>query len=198
MHDNSSGYRGKVPIKNFLEDFRSNLTDHQIKEKYGLSARGLVQLIKVLASRNVIAKEDLEKRRQMAVQRDLAKESHFLSGLFLCPFCSHPHPQPFSICPACGMKLDEEVAPPPIGDSGEASYIDDIFNEMAKKDTPVDERSEKKQSSSSPSDDEFPPTELILIEAEETEQEPAPKKSKLDPIKKFFSRFKSSKKNQNE
>jgi hypothetical protein len=94
--------KAKIRLKSFLADFRSPLTDAELKEKYHLSARTLVSLIRALLEKNFITAEDLAWRREMAVQRDLAKESEFLAGLYICPHCSHPHPRPFTTCPACG------------------------------------------------------------------------------------------------
>jgi hypothetical protein len=102
MTDPTQDRPGKVPLKPFLADFRSTLTDHELREKYELSAVGFVSLIKALLAQNLITTGDLAKRREMAVQRDLAKQSKFLSGLSICPHCSHPSPHPFEKCPACG------------------------------------------------------------------------------------------------
>ncbi|MBI4962040.1 MAG: hypothetical protein HY913_02070 [Desulfomonile tiedjei] len=116
MADNTEKPRGKVPIREFLADFRSALTDRELREKYGLSARGFVSLIKALLAQNVISSVDLAKRREMSVQRDLARESQFLAGLYICPNCSHPSPQPFARCPACG-------APPPSTSDGPVTGV---------------------------------------------------------------------------
>ncbi len=102
MPDRTQDRIGKVPLNNFLADFRSTLTDHELRQKYGLTARGFVSLIKALLAQNLITADDLARRREVAVQRDLARESKFLSGLFICGHCSHPSPHPFKKCPACG------------------------------------------------------------------------------------------------
>jgi hypothetical protein len=101
--------RRTIPLKKFLTDYRSLLDDRQIMEKYGLSARSFVNLIKSLVQKNLITAQDLAKRREVAVQRDMVKESQFLSSLYICTHCSHPSPTPFKICPACGV--DSEVGP---------------------------------------------------------------------------------------
>lgn len=104
MDDSSEKPRAKVPIREFLSDFRSSLTDRELREKYDLSARGFVSLIKALLAQNVISSRDLAVRREMSVKMDLAKESQFLAGLFICRNCSHPSPVPFDRCPACGAE----------------------------------------------------------------------------------------------
>jgi hypothetical protein len=110
MSDQTQDSRGKVPLKPFLADFRTSLTDHELRQKYELSAAGFVSLIKALLAQNLVTADDLAKRREMAVQRDLAKQSKFLSGLSICPHCNHPSPVPFQKCPACGA---EAAGPPP-------------------------------------------------------------------------------------
>jgi hypothetical protein len=102
---------GKVPLKSFLADFTSGMADKDLREKYKLSAKGYVSLIKALVEKSIISQEDLAERREMAVQRDVAKETQFLSGLFLCPNCSHPHPEPFDVCPACGANVADFSQP---------------------------------------------------------------------------------------
>lgn len=94
--------RRTIPLKKFLADYRSLLDDRELMEKYGLSARSFVNLIKALMQKNLITSRDLAKRRELAVQRDLVRESQFLSSLYICPNCSHPSPNPFDVCPACG------------------------------------------------------------------------------------------------
>lgn len=94
--------RRTIPLKKFLADYRSLLDDRELMEKYGLSARSFVNLIKALIQKNLITSRDLANRREVAAQRDMVKESQFLSSLYICPHCSHPSPNPFNICPACG------------------------------------------------------------------------------------------------
>ena len=110
MTDQSDQKRGRVPLKSFLADFRSPLTDAELKEKYSLNARNFVSLIKALLDQNLVTPQDLIRRNEMTVQRDLAKESEFLSGLYICPHCSHPHPSPFRTCPACGGEAGDAFA----------------------------------------------------------------------------------------
>ena len=95
--------RGKVPLK----PFRGNVPDRELMKKYELSAQAFVRLVKALFAKKIVTPADLTRRKEASVQRDLAKESEFLSGLFICPNCGHPHPRPFEICPACGTNITE-------------------------------------------------------------------------------------------
>ncbi|MBM3303355.1 MAG: zinc ribbon domain-containing protein [Deltaproteobacteria bacterium] len=110
MTDQIEQKTAKVPLKSFLADLRSPLTDAELIQKYDLSARSFLSLIKALLTQNLITAQDLAWRKEMAVQRDLAKESEFLAGLYICPHCSHPHPKPFAICPACGGDTGDSFA----------------------------------------------------------------------------------------
>jgi hypothetical protein len=116
MADNTEKPRAKVPIREFLSDFRSALTDRELREKYNLSPRGFVSLIKALLAQEIISSVDLAKRREISVKRDMARESEFLAGLYICRNCSHPSPRPFDRCPACG-------AEPPEGSDHEISSV---------------------------------------------------------------------------
>jgi hypothetical protein len=139
MSDVTQETRTKIPLTRFLKDFRSSLTDHELREKYGLSARNFVSLIRALLARNIISPDDLAQRRELAVQRDLAKESQFLSGLFICPNCSHPHPEPFEKCPACGMEMEHTASGQrtrdPISTTGRHFYVDDDLDEEEEPET---------------------------------------------------------------
>ncbi len=159
MTDPTQDSPGKVPLKPFLADFRSTLTDHELREKYELSAVGFVSLIKALLAQNLINTGDLAKRRELAVQRDLAKQSKFLSGLSICPNCSHPSPHPFEKCPACGAD-----APGPasqgesldnVPNSGDFAYVGadgedvevEIIEDIDEEPSREDSRSEQKKGS---------------------------------------------------
>jgi hypothetical protein len=83
------------------------MSDHGLREKYNLTAVSYVRLIQVLLEREVITEKDLEQRREAAVQKDLERQSKFISGLFLCPACSHPSPTKFDVCPACEERVDD-------------------------------------------------------------------------------------------
>ncbi len=121
--------RGKVPLKAFLEDFRANVPDRELMKKYQLSAQAFVRLVKALFAKRIVTPADLTRRKEASVQRDLAKESEFLSGLFICPNCGHPHPMPFEICPACGTNIKEFMSDENVGGSLTTThahiYVDD-------------------------------------------------------------------------
>lgn len=133
---------GKVPLQKFLKDFRSPLSDSELRTMYGLSARGFVSLIKALLARGTITQEDLVRRKELAVQRDLAKEHEFLAHLFICPHCGHPHPNPFDRCPACGADTSQasqpiDVSPDPLTSSGRHFYVEELQGDNHADGTPL-------------------------------------------------------------
>lgn len=107
MNEPTGQKRGKVPLKPFLKDVRSNLTDQELMRKYELSVQAFVSLIKALLQKKYITQQDLAKRKEINVRRDLARESQFLATLCICPKCGHPHPEPFEVCPACGAQVED-------------------------------------------------------------------------------------------
>ncbi len=122
--------QGKVPLQRFLKDFRSPLSDGELRTKYGLSARGFVSLIKALLARGTINQEDLIRRKENAVRRDLAKEHEFLAQLYICPHCGHPHPTPYDRCPACGADTSDafgtaDALLDPLTSSGRHFYVEE-------------------------------------------------------------------------
>ncbi len=155
-----------------------------------------MSLIKALVARNVVTPADLEKRREMAVQRDLAKESQFLSGLYICPNCSHPHPRPFEQCPACGADLAEATQQIPLQDmvttTGSHFYLEDNLFSNAEKEPEAP--SVRETQLLAVQTDEFPPTELLAAIEEDLEDKEPPKKDgpqgALGQIKSLFSRLK--------
>jgi len=130
MPDQEQQKTGKIPLKNFLTDFRSSLTDADLRQKYRLSARSFISLIRALLAKGLIASGDLARRKELAVRRDLEKQSEFLSGLYICPNCNHPHPSPFERCPACGEEPGDAFAArdlldPVVSTTGTHFLVDD-------------------------------------------------------------------------
>jgi DNA-binding Lrp family transcriptional regulator len=154
MTQRSGSSRGKVPLKPFIKDFRSPMPDQELKEKYNLSPRAFLSLIKALLEKNIITNQDVLRRREMSVQRDMAKEAQFLAGLYICPNCGHPHPKPFTVCPACEVDvsdmLDNQQPLTAVSETGGHFYVEDIVGEEAELGSEVedDETSEKQEKAS--------------------------------------------------
>ncbi|MGO9567840.1 MAG: hypothetical protein ACLP5H_09895 [Desulfomonilaceae bacterium] len=200
MTDPTQDSPGKVPLKPFLADFRSTLTDHELREKYELSAVGFVSLIKALLAQNLITTDGLAKRREMAVQRDLAKQSKFLSGLSICPHCSHPSPHPFEKCPACGAEASEPVSQEESLDdmsgSGDYAYIgadgEDVEVEIIEEvqEMPSKETSRSEQKKESPAKQSARENGKVGQGAGKDKSAGKPKGSAFGEIRSIFSKLK--------
>lgn len=83
------------------------MPDQELREKYELSPRAFLSLIKALLDQKVISSQDLEQRKAISIQRDQAKEAAFLANLYICPYCGHPSPLPFEQCPACELDVKD-------------------------------------------------------------------------------------------
>jgi hypothetical protein len=200
MTDPTQDSPGKVPLKPFLADFRSTLTDHELREKYELSAVGFVSLIKALLAQKLITTDDLAKRREIAVQRDLAKQTKFLSGLTICPHCSHPSPHPFEKCPACGadapVHVSQEESEENVPTSGDYAYVgadgEDVEVELIEEDDekPSREASRSEQKKGSPSKKSTRENGSAGRAAGADKAADKPKASALGEIRSIFSKFK--------
>ncbi len=179
MPDDKHQETGKIPLKSFLADFRSSPTDAELREKYRLSARAFISLIRALLAKGLITPTDLAKRKELAVQRDLEKQSEFLSGLYICPNCSHPHPSPFERCPACGEEPGDAFAAkdllnPVVSTTGSHFLVDDDEDteDMDDQEVVLDEST---------------PTET---KAGESDRRDAGKDSTLKSVRSLFSKLK--------
>jgi hypothetical protein len=182
MVDNTEQRRAKVPIREFLADFRSSLDDRELREKYNLSARGFVSLIKALLAQNLISPSDLSKRKEVAVKRDLAKESQFLARLFICPQCSHPSPYAFDRCPACGTELHTRVGgaiPGTVTSSGNHVLVEESPSDLTQETEILPE-----------TDVEEETAEESAAQAGDRKREGREKPSAMDSIRSLFSKLK--------
>jgi hypothetical protein len=186
MVDNTEQRRAKVPIREFLADFRSSLDDRELREKYNLSARGFVSLIKALLAQNLISPSDLSKRKEVAVKRDLAKESQFLAGLFICPQCSHPSPHAFDQCPACGTELHTRVGgaiPGTVTSSGNHVLVEESPSDLTQETEILPEADVEEEA---PEETAGKPS----AQAGDRKREGHEKPSAMDSIRSLFSKLK--------
>jgi hypothetical protein len=132
MADQNHQHRAKIPLKEFLADYRSGTPDRDIMQRFGLDARRLVTLIKSLVDKKVLTAQDLTRHKELTQQQELVKQTQFLKSLFICPNCGHPHPQQFDVCPACGANPNEDVQVPPeepaddVMTTGGHFYVEDL------------------------------------------------------------------------
>lgn len=197
MTDPTDAKRGKVPLREFLEDFRSAMSDQELKAKYDLSAQAFVSLIKALLAKELVSPDDLAMRKEMAVQRDLARESQFLAGLYICENCSHLSPTPFQRCPACGAvpgenSLTKEEADP-VTPTGRHIYVGTSSMAGGHKEVLVDEEPEAVEVVEVISQDTRSSRANATDGTEAAEREPTEKRSGLKSVRSFLTKtFKKS------
>lgn len=91
--------RKRINGREVLADIRSGIDDAGLMEKYGLSSRGIIQLMGKLVSAGLLTPAELADRRS------LAKTIYF--PVFKCPACLEIHHTRFDVCPICGATMEQ-------------------------------------------------------------------------------------------
>ena len=94
-----------LDIQEFVKDYCLPLSDRDLINKYQISAKELIPLIRKLVIDGFITKEHHQERTRKMKQREAVQEKSFLKSLYHCPLCNHIHPTPFEVCPACGTSI---------------------------------------------------------------------------------------------
>lgn len=97
--------RGKQKISaiQLLSDIRSGMTDALLKEKYGLSDKGVESVYKKLAKAGYLSEEEVLTRSAATGNRDQATVGHSSGPSWECPSCHAPQASEQSECPVCGI-----------------------------------------------------------------------------------------------
>ncbi len=107
----SNQEKRSIRVKEFLEDFRSGLTDDELMEKYRLTAVGLEKFYQMLMERDILDPTDFERYRgEDDIYEDLADSDAARSARVLCPSCLVTHEDIFERCPNCGANMREFLA----------------------------------------------------------------------------------------
>jgi predicted transcriptional regulator len=102
-------------------DIRSNMSDADLMEKYGLSSKGLQSLFEQLVDSGVVSQIELDRRmpwsdstvevlgvlRQFGLDRSFADEGKDSGVPSHCVACGAPQTMEFDICPSCGTNIPE-------------------------------------------------------------------------------------------
>lgn len=91
----------KIRIKGseVLADIRSGMDDAGLMKKYGLSAKGVLQLMGRLVSQGLLEPSELAQRKS------LAKTVYFPT--FKCPSCGEIHFSRSDTCPKCNSPMTQ-------------------------------------------------------------------------------------------
>ncbi|MGO9567733.1 MAG: hypothetical protein ACLP5H_09345 [Desulfomonilaceae bacterium] len=87
----------KIKARELLSDVRSGVDDAGLMEKYGLSARGVLQALNRLIAEGFMSPSELIERRS------LAKTVYM--PVFNCTACGDVHFEKVEKCPRCGSRM---------------------------------------------------------------------------------------------
>ena len=87
----------KINAKEFLADVRAGMDDAGLKEKYGLSSRGVLQAINRLIWHGLMSPDELAQRKSVAT-------TVFLP-IFKCSSCGEIAYSNLEKCPHCGSTM---------------------------------------------------------------------------------------------
>jgi serine/threonine protein kinase len=92
-------------VEQFVDDYRRGVKDRDLLTRYAITAQEMIKIIKKLIQGGQITKEDYFGRTRRIEELETRQEKDFLQSLHHCPVCSHIHPTPFKVCPACGTDI---------------------------------------------------------------------------------------------
>ena len=91
--------RIRIKGREILSDIRSGMDDAGLMKKYGLSSKGVLQLMGRLVSQGLL------KPSELAERKSLAKTVYF--PIFKCPSCGEIHYSRFDTCPKCSSPMTQ-------------------------------------------------------------------------------------------
>jgi hypothetical protein len=87
----------QIKARELLSDIRAGVDDAGLMEKYGLSARGVLQALNRLIAEGLLSPSELVERRH------LAKTVYM--QVFTCQACGDCHFEKLEKCPRCGSRM---------------------------------------------------------------------------------------------
>lgn len=98
----------KLDIEEFVVDYSRGVKDKDLLTKHHINPKELIGIVRKLINEGFISKEQYFDRNRRIQELEAREERDFLKSLYHCPVCSHIHPAPFTICPACGTDITKE------------------------------------------------------------------------------------------
>jgi hypothetical protein len=99
----------RLNIAEFVADYCGGLKDRDLIAKHELTAKEMIQLVKRLIKEGQITRQDYFDRNRKIEELETLQEKDFIKSLHHCPVCSHIHPTPFTVCPACGADVSSQA-----------------------------------------------------------------------------------------
>jgi hypothetical protein len=91
----------KITAREVMKDLRAGVIDHDLMDKYQLSAQGLQSVFAKLVKAGVITQSELDDRVP-------ASERTVDLGLFICPACGNIQGREFTQCPRCDFIVPDK------------------------------------------------------------------------------------------
>ena len=95
----------KLDIQEFVRDYCKGVKDKDLLARHHVNPKELMGIVRKLINDGFITKEQYFDRNRVIHELEAREEKNFLKSLYHCPVCSHIHPSPFTICPACGADI---------------------------------------------------------------------------------------------
>lgn len=99
----------KLDIEGFVTDYCRGVKDKDLLARHNINPKELIGIVRKLINDGFITKEQYFDRNRLIHELEAREEKDFLKSLYHCPVCSHIHPSPFTICPACGTDVTKET-----------------------------------------------------------------------------------------
>jgi hypothetical protein len=95
-----------IRVKDFLDDFRSGMSDDGLVDKYNLTRTGLDRFYGLLLDRQILAPHELEGRDPIRDDYDDPADAAIdVKSRLICPKCQAVHQQDRDSCSECGTAL---------------------------------------------------------------------------------------------
>jgi hypothetical protein len=97
----------KISVNQILADIRSGMADALLKEKYGLSDKGLDSVYTKLIKAGYLPEEEVPARPAPKGNQDQASGENSPGSPWECPSCHTPQASEHKECPACGIVVEK-------------------------------------------------------------------------------------------
>ncbi len=126
----------KITAREIMKDVRAGFSDHELMQKYKLSAQALQSVFTKLVKAGVVGQDELDDR--IPVQ-----ERTVDLGLFICPACGNIKGTEFTECSRCGYSLPEGMRPADRNKQKESRRFTTTATTVVEKVRPVTQKMER-------------------------------------------------------
>ena len=103
--------RRTIKVRDFLDDYRTEVGDLELMTKYSLSIRGLEKFVQLLVDRKILSVDEVDLRNEKLACAEPEKSTPDTEhSAYMCPSCLITWPEMFDVCPNCGVLVQEYMA----------------------------------------------------------------------------------------